>query len=142
MLTQNGFVSCGRAGAGSGTGVPPVSFSLVPAVAPVGTHGRDARATTPKTRRMDCKRIYDSRRMLFDFILRPTRTEPAAAFLAVRGRQIPLAMVRSLRARRYLLSRIYAENFQRKDAKTQRRKSLEPRNGQSWESLFRERKLP
>ena len=41
--------------------------------------------------------------MLFDFILRPTRTEPSATFLAVRGRPIPLAMVRNLRARRYLL---------------------------------------
>ena len=41
--------------------------------------------------------------MLFDFILRPTRTNPAPTFLEVDGRQIPLTMIRNLRARRYLL---------------------------------------
>lgn len=41
--------------------------------------------------------------MLFDFLLRPSQIEPADNFLTVRGRQIPLALTRNLRARRYLL---------------------------------------
>ena len=41
--------------------------------------------------------------MLFDFILRPTQTKPAETFLTVGGRRIPLALIRNLRARRYLL---------------------------------------
>ncbi len=42
-------------------------------------------------------------RMLFDLILRPKPVNPAANFLEVGGRMIPLAMIRNLRARRYLL---------------------------------------
>lgn len=41
--------------------------------------------------------------MLFDFILRPPRTNPDPAFLDVGGRRVPLAMIRNPRARRYLL---------------------------------------
>ena len=41
--------------------------------------------------------------MLFDFILRPPRTHPAADCLEVGERPVPLAMIRNLRARRYLL---------------------------------------
>jgi predicted metal-dependent hydrolase len=54
---------------------------------------------------MDCKAIHDSFtcHMLFDFILRPRRADPAEELLEVRGHQISLTMVRNLRARRYLL---------------------------------------
>lgn len=41
--------------------------------------------------------------MLFDFILGPRRVKPTADFLEVGGRQIPLALIRNVRARRYLL---------------------------------------
>ncbi len=41
--------------------------------------------------------------MLFDFIFKRTRPEPAENFLDVRGRRLPLALVRNARARRYLL---------------------------------------
>jgi predicted metal-dependent hydrolase len=41
--------------------------------------------------------------MLFDFILRPARTDPAEDFLEVRGRRVPLVLMRNVRARRYLL---------------------------------------
>ena len=42
--------------------------------------------------------------MLFDFILKGAKPDPAESFLVVRGRHIPLVMIRSSRARRYLLA--------------------------------------
>jgi predicted metal-dependent hydrolase len=41
--------------------------------------------------------------MLFDFILKQTKSNLDENVLTVRGRQIPLAMIRNYRARRYLL---------------------------------------
>ena len=41
--------------------------------------------------------------MLWDFILRRNTSNAGESFLHVRGRRIPLAMVRNFRARRYLL---------------------------------------
>jgi len=41
--------------------------------------------------------------MLFDFILKQRKPDVVENFLTVRGRQIPLAVVRNHRARRYLL---------------------------------------
>jgi predicted metal-dependent hydrolase len=41
--------------------------------------------------------------MLFDFILKQTKPNLAENVLIVRGRQVPLAMIRNHRARRYLL---------------------------------------
>lgn len=42
--------------------------------------------------------------MLFDFILKQTKPDVDENFLVVRGRRIPLAMIRNHRARRYLLA--------------------------------------
>jgi hypothetical protein len=41
--------------------------------------------------------------MLFDFILKQSKPDVVKDFMVVRGRQIPLAVVRNHRARRYLL---------------------------------------
>lgn len=41
--------------------------------------------------------------MLFDFILKQTKPNLGENVLTVRGRQIPLAIIRNDRARRYLL---------------------------------------
>jgi predicted metal-dependent hydrolase len=41
--------------------------------------------------------------MLFDFILKRNKPDAVENFLTVRGRQIPLAVIRNHRARRYLL---------------------------------------
>lgn len=41
--------------------------------------------------------------MLFDFILKQSKPNVAKNFMVVRGRQIPLAVIRNHRARRYLL---------------------------------------
>ena len=41
--------------------------------------------------------------MLFDFILKQSKPDAVKDFMVVRGRQIPLAVIRNHRARRYLL---------------------------------------
>jgi predicted metal-dependent hydrolase len=41
--------------------------------------------------------------MLFDFILKQTKPDVVKDSMLVRGRQIPLAVIRNHRARRYLL---------------------------------------
>ena len=58
-----------------------------------------------KAGRIGCQTRLDAFtcRMLFDFFLRPAGPDAERNFLLVRGRRIPLALIRNHRARRYLL---------------------------------------